>query len=276
MDTRLTSSITHRRWRAQAWRTDAGRSTVERETPVEAAVAISFDGRPHTVLMATPEHLGDLATGFTISEGVASGDDVEGVGITEHADGWLVDVRLRASRVRARPRPRTLEGRSSCGLCGVQRLADAIKPLPPCPPGVRIRPGAILHALAALERRQPLGEATRATHAAAFAQADGEVLLVREDIGRHNALDKVAGGLRAAGLDPAQGLLLVTSRCSYEMVEKAVRMGAAILAAVSAPTDLAIRRAQEAGLTLVAVARRDGHMIFAGHERWDANAETIG
>lgn len=250
-----------------AWRSEGASNPIERETPVETAVGLSFDGRPHTVLMATPADLEDLALGFTVTEAIAPFEGIEGVGLAAHRDGVLADVRLGSGARRRRARPRNLEGRSSCGLCGVQRLADAVRPLPACPAGVEVSGHAIQRALAGLDDRQPLGRATRATHAAAFAAADGTLLLVREDVGRHNALDKLAGALMRAGVDIAAGFVVVTSRCSFEMVEKTARMGAAMLVAVSAPTDLAVRKAEECGLTLVGLGRPDGHTVFAGGQR---------
>ena len=236
-------------------------------TPTEAAVGLSFNGRPHTVLMATPADIEDLAFGFTVTEGVASAADILEVSHQVKAEGVLVDVRLASAGGARAARPRTLEGRSSCGLCGVQRLADAVRPLPVVAAGRRFAPEAIHRAVAALGDRQALGRLTRATHAAGFVGGDGVLGLVREDVGRHNALDKLAGGLLRAGVDPAEGFVVVTSRCSFEMVEKTARIGCPMIVAVSAPTDLAIRKAEEAGVTLVALARADGHTVFSRAER---------
>ncbi|HET6969631.1 MAG TPA: formate dehydrogenase accessory sulfurtransferase FdhD [Phenylobacterium sp.] len=252
--------------RALQWRA-CGAARIERETPSEAAVGISFDGRPHTVLMATPADLADLAVGFTLTEGVAGPDDITEVVAQATAEGHLVDVRLRPSVRRRVARPRTLEGRSSCGLCGVQRLADAVRSLPRVAAGAAFAHEAVQRAVLSLDDRQPLGRRTRATHAAAFADRDGSIRMAREDVGRHNALDKLAGGLAREGLDPAAGFVVVTSRCSFEMVEKTARMGCPMIVAVSAPTDLAIRKAEEAGVTLVALARADGHAVFSHAER---------
>ncbi len=243
------------------WRAD-GQSTIERATPHEAAIGISFNGRPHTVLMATPADLEDLARGFAVTEGIAT--LIDAVEITEADKGFLVDVRASAL---SKARPRSLEGRSSCGLCGVQRLADAMRPIPRVGEGPIVSHEAVQAAVAALGDRQSLGRQTRATHAAAFADAAGSILEVREDVGRHNALDKLAGALMARGLDPAAGFIVVTSRCSFEMVEKAARIGASLIVAVSAPTDLAIAKAEEAGMTLIALARADGHTVFTRPDR---------
>jgi FdhD protein len=157
----------------------------------------------------------------------------------------------------------------------VQHLAAAVRPLPAVGQGLRIGRTAIQRALAELEEAQALGRLTRATHAAAWAHADGTLVLIREDVGRHNALDKLVGAVARAGLDPASGFILVTSRCSYEMVEKAAMAGVSVLVAISAPTALAIRKAEEAGLTLVALARADGHMVFTRSDRIVDIEETV-
>ena len=252
---------------AVQWRVGAGSETIARATPQEVAVGLSFDGRPHTVLMATPDDVEDLAVGFTVTEAVAGAADVLGVEVTISDLGLLADVRLRPGAIQRKARPRTLEGRSSCGLCGVQRLADAVRPLPRLDSGARVSHQAVQRAVDALDDVQALGRLTRATHAAAFADGEGALVMVREDVGRHNALDKLAGAMAREGREASDGFVLVTSRCSFEMVEKTVRMGCSILVAVSAPTDLAIRRAEESGLTLVALARPDGHAVFSRPDR---------
>lgn len=254
--------------RGLTWTAQAGAAaSVERQTPLEVAVGLSFDGRPHTVLMATPDDIADLAAGFTVTEGIAAFDHIVEVAVERRDEGVLADVRLRAGATRKRARPRTLEGRSSCGLCGVQRLADAVRPLPVVASAARFSPQAVQAAVAAIAVEQTLGRLTRATHAAAFADADGRILLAREDVGRHNALDKLAGALLAGEIAAAAGFIVVTSRCSFEMVEKTARMGCPMIVAVSAPTDLAIQRAEDAGVTLVALARADGHTIFSRPDR---------
>lgn len=251
---------------AQQWRGDVGLA-IERPLADEAPVGILYDGRPHAVLMATPADVEDLAVGFTLSERIATIEQIEAVSVEVVAEGVQVDVRLsagaRASRAKARAR--TLEGRSSCGLCGVQRLAAAVRPLQALADGPVIPAAAIGSAFVDLEDRQTLGALTRAAHAAALAVADGALLLVREDVGRHNALDKLVGAAARAGVTGP--LCLVTSRCSYEMVEKAAVAGFPILAAISAPTALALRKAEESNLTLIALARSDGFTVFSGGER---------
>lgn len=258
---------------AVQWRADQPPQPFDRTVPEEVAVGLSFDGRPHTVLMASPEDLEDMVLGFVVTEAIAAARDVEAIAINRETQGVLADVRFAPGAGPKKARPRNLEGRSSCGLCGVERLADAVRPLPRLADGGALEHAVIPRALARLEAEQALGRLTRATHAAAFFTLAGDLVLLREDVGRHNALDKLAGGLLRDGRDPAEGFVVVTSRCSFEMVEKTVRLGCPILVAISAPTALAIDRAEAANLTLVALARADGHAVFAGDARLIA-AET--
>jgi FdhD protein len=255
---------------ARQWRRGvAGTSAITRPLADETPVGLIYDGRPHAVLMATPADVEDLAVGFTLTERIATPDQIEAIETESLAEGVQVRITLAESarKSRARARSRSLEGRSSCGLCGVERLAAAVRALPSLADGPPIRQTAIEAALDALEDQQALGRLTRAMHAAAFADANGVLLAVREDVGRHNALDKIVGAAARQGLDPVAGFVVVTSRCSYEMVEKAAMAGFPLLVAISAPTALAIRKAQEANLSLVALARADGFAVFAGAER---------
>jgi FdhD protein len=254
---------------ASQWRRNGGVQEIVRAVPDEAPVAISFDGRAHVVLMATPRDVEDLALGFTLTERIAEAAQVRLIVVQPREEGVAVDLLLDPSAAAAldQVRARTLEGRSSCGLCGVQHMEAAVRPLPKIDEGLCVSRAAIQRALTELEEAQALGRLTRATHAAAWANPDGSLALIREDVGRHNALDKLVGAAARAHLDPAAGFVVVTSRCSYEMVEKAVMAGVSVLVAISAPTALAIRKAEEAGLTLVALARADGHMVFTRAER---------
>ena len=253
---------------ARAWR-DGRASDASREAPEEAAIGLLYDSAPYVVVMGTPADVEDLAVGFTVTEGVAAFADIQRVSVSAADEGLLADVLLApgAGEALMGRRRRTLEARSSCGLCGVETLKEAMRTVTTVGPGPQIAHAAIQRALATLETGQTLGQATRATHAAAWCAPDGAVTLVREDVGRHNALDKVVGAALRAGLDPAAAFIVVTSRCSYEMVEKTAAAGVSILAAISAPTALAIRKAEAAGMTLIALARADGHMVFAGPER---------
>jgi len=242
-----------------------------RELAEERAIGLCFEDVPFAVLMATPEDIVDLAYGFAFTEGIAGADDIESVTTEDTPEGVRVNI-IRADGAQRRlPRARAIESRSGCGVCGTSRLRDAMRDLPRLPDGGAVTRSAILRALAGLETGQVLGQRTRATHAAAFADQAGNIMLIREDVGRHNALDKLAGALARAGLDAGAGFIVITSRCSFEMVEKTARIGAPVLVAISAPTSLAIERAELAGLTLVALARPDGYQIFAGSERINAD-----
>jgi FdhD protein len=255
--------------RAEQWRVGGAAQPIERVTAEEVAIGVCYDSAPYAVLMATPADVEELAIGFTVSEGIAAAADIVEVRVGEHPDGLVADVLLSARGAKAAKtaRRRNLEGRSSCGLCGVQSLKDAIRPLPTLPDGLAVSRAAIQAALAELETRQVLGAATRAVHAAAWADGAGALLLVREDVGRHNALDKLIGAAHRAGLNAGAAFVVVTSRCSYEMVEKTAVAGVAMLVAISAPTALAIRKAVACNLTLVALARADGHTVFTGGRR---------
>lgn len=255
---------------AEQWRKDSSRvEPISRVVPEETPVGIVYDSLPYAVVMASPRDVEDLAIGFTVSERIAAFADIEDIRVSEHDDGLVADILLKTSarKSKAWVRQRTIEGRSSCGLCGVQSLKDAVRPIASLPEGLMVRRGAIQAAVDALEAQQPLGQETRATHAAAWANATGQLLAVREDIGRHNALDKLIGAALGGGFDPACAFIVVTSRCSYEMVEKAAAAGVSLLVAISAPTALAIRKAEACGMTLVALARSDGHAVFTRPDR---------
>ncbi|HEX3349045.1 MAG TPA: formate dehydrogenase accessory sulfurtransferase FdhD [Acetobacteraceae bacterium] len=224
----------------------------------EVPIAVSYAGIAHAVMMGTPADLDDFAVGFSITEGIAEAEDIRSIETTRSGDTISLDVTLAPDRLRrflAVHRTRNLRGHTSCGICGVRDL-DGI-------PGIRNRAGsgrapppeAIRRALADLRAFQPLAQRTHATHAAAWVDSDGGIRLVREDVGRHIALDKLIGAL-ARGGDRADGFCLVSSRCSYEMVQKAVAAGFPALVALSAPTTLAVRTAAEAGLWLCADAAR--------------------
>jgi FdhD protein len=237
---------------------------IRRRLADETAIGLFYDSRPYVVVMATGADVEDLAVGFTVTERIAAFADIERVSVSAAEEGLLADILLApaAGRALGVARRRTLEARSSCGLCGVESLKEAMRPITPVGAGPLIARAAIQAALAGLEKGQSLGRRTRATHAAAWADPAGAVVLVREDVGRHNALDKLIGAAARAGLDPAAAFIVVTSRLSYEMVDKAAAAGVAVLAAISAPTALAIRKAEAAGLTLIALARDDGHAVF--------------
>lgn len=255
---------------ADRWRTSgAAPEAIAPDLPEEVAVGLAYDSRPYVVLMGSPTDPEDLAVGFTITERIAAYRDIERIAVSQVEAGLLVDVLLspRAGRAMDAGRRRTLASRSSCGLCGVEQLEEAVRPIARVGPGPTVSRAAVQTALASLEAEQILGRLTRATHAAAWADRSGAILLSREDVGRHNALDKLIGAAARASLDPAAAFVLVTSRCSYEMVDKTAAAGVCILAAISAPTGLAVRNATAAGLTLIAPLRTDGHCVFTGAHR---------
>ncbi len=238
-------------------------SSGERTVPLETPVAFEFNGIAYAVMMASPIDLHDFTVGFALAEGLVSrADELADIDICEVERGMIVRANLppdRAEPLIDRVRLRVTEG--SCGLCGLQSIDDALRPLPP----VTARPAATIEGIAtaldALGKHQPLARQTGATHAAAFCGADGAIIAAREDVGRHNALDKLIGHLARAGMNPADGFILLSSRGSYELVEKTVRAGCPMLVTISAPTALAVTRAKEAGLTLLALARRDSALI---------------
>lgn len=240
-----------------------------RVVATEAPVQVLFGGVPFGIMMATPADLTDFAYGFSLTEGVVgAAGEIRGVAVDASDGAVRVAVDVVGARLQAHlARKRAMTGRTSCGLCGIDDLAA----LPRAPgssgeaPRVALR--AIERALAALNAGQHLNAATRAVHGAAWATHDGDLLDVREDVGRHNALDKLIGAGLRAGRDPTSGFIVVTSRASFEMVEKAATFGCRTLVAISAPTALAIDRARALDVTLVGIARRDAVTVFNGAER---------
>ena len=247
-------------------RPDGSRRAVAREWVPEAPVALEFNGLAYAVMMATPADLEDFALGFALTEGLAKTPaDLADIGIAETDKGWIVRASLTGLGVeQLTDRVRARVAESSCGLCGIENLEAVAKPLPPVPAHDALSEAAIFRALGELRAHQALGKATGAAHAAAFASPDGAILYVREDVGRHNAMDKLVGLLAKAGRDPAQGFILSTARCSYEIVEKAVRAGATRLETISLPTSMAVERAKAAGLSLWCLARDDSVLLVNG------------
>jgi len=238
---------------------DGSRLPVSRDWVPEAPVALEFNGLSYAVMMATPADLVDFATGFALTEGLAAGiSEISDVAVAEVDDGWIVRAALSglgAEQLGERVRIRVAE--SSCGLCGVENLAALARPLPPVAAHRPLAVEAIFAALEGLNHLQPLARATGAAHAAAWVDERGRIGCLREDVGRHNAVDKLIGAMARAGSPLSPGFLLSTARCSYEIVEKAVRAGATSLVTISLPTSLAAERARAAGLTLWALARAD-------------------
>ncbi len=241
----------------------------ERVLPEETPVALTYNGSTHAVMMASPADLEDFALGFSLSEGIiARPDDLLSMEILEHDLGceirmWLSEACSGAYRTRRR----ALAGPVGCGLCGVESLEEALRPAPKVVGTLQLPPGAIAAAMADLFEAQRLNREARAIHAAALWRPVQGLIAIREDVGRHNALDKLAGSLARAGELCSASMVLLTSRVSVEMVQKAARMGAPIIAAISAPTALAVRVAEGCGLTLVAVAREESYEVFTHPER---------
>ncbi len=242
---------------------DGSRLAASREWVAEAPVALEFNGLAYAVMMATPADLEDFATGFALTEGLAANaGEVVDLAVAEVEKGWIVRAALTglgAEQLGERVRARVAE--SSCGLCGIENLEAVARPLPPVAAHDALDPAAIFAALAAIKHRQPLGLATGASHAAAWADPAGAILCLREDVGRHNALDKLVGAMAREGLELSPGFVLSTARCSYEIVEKAARAGATSLVTVSLPTSMAVDRASAAGLSLWALARDDSVLL---------------
>ena len=237
--------------------------------PEEVPVALAYNGISHAVMLATPADLEDFGLGFSLSEGIlARKSELYELELEPGGAGVVVQMRIAEDRFAAlKGRRRALAGRTGCGLCGVESLDQVARPLMPLPPGPVFSAAALQRALADLHGRQPLRDRTGGVHAAAWADANGELLLAREDVGRHNALDKLIGALVAGGFAPHAGFALVTSRASFEMVQKAAALGIPLLAAVSAPTGFAIRLADQLGLTLAGFVRDGRHTLYAHHER---------
>ena len=247
--------------------TPALREATLAEIAVEMPINIVYGTMPYAVMMASPIDLEDFVLGFSLTEGViAEAADIRSTTIRAEPEGMVVDIELLPARVRshlAQTRRRNLTGRTSCGLCGIESIDDV--PMAQRGVGARaaITPEAILRALDSLDAHQHLHHRTASVHAAVWCDTEGGIVTVREDVGRHNALDKLIGARLRAGCT-RDGFILVTSRASFEMVEKAAIFGAATMVAISAPTSLAIERAKCLGLTLVASARGGGAVVYAG------------
>ncbi len=235
----------------------------------EVPVALEYNGISHAVMLATPLDLEDFALGFSLTEEIVdSRADVRDLEVVEACGGLAVRIEIAsACFARLKDKRRSLAGRTGCGLCGAESLPQAVKRPAPLQSEARFDAAAVSRAMRALDGLQPLRAATGATHAAGFADAGGQVLLVREDVGRHNALDKLVGAMLGARLAAPQGFIVVTSRASYEMAGKTVRAGSAVLAAVSGVTGLAIALAQDANLTLIGFARGDDLSVYTHPER---------
>lgn len=247
----------------QIWR-DGSISEGTRQIPEETALALTYNGGTYAVMMGTAQNLRDFAIGFSLSEGVVhSPDEIETLDIIELDDGIELRMWLAASRAQlVNERRRHIAGPTGCGICGIDSIAEAIRPAAVVSGGRSFAPREIVAAMASVAPLQVINTETRAVHAAALWTPGRGIIALREDVGRHNAIDKLAGALAQAGISAAEGVVLVTSRVSVEMVQKAAAMGAPLIAAVSAPTALAVRMADAAGITLAAIARADGFEVF--------------
>jgi FdhD protein len=258
----------------QIWR-EGSPSAGSRSIPEETAVALTYNGGTYAVMMTTPQDLRDFAVGFSLNEGViGSPADIDSLDIVQLDDG--VELRMWLSRPNAdrlRERRRHIAGPTGCGLCGIESIAEAMRPAAVVDHGRQFSPQQIMVAMRNLPSRQKLNIETRAVHAAAFWNASSGIVALREDVGRHNALDKLSGALARGSIAAGEGIILLTSRVSVEMVQKSAAIGASVMVSVSAPTALAVRMADAAGITLAAIARADGFEVFT-HPSRISNDET--
>jgi FdhD protein len=251
-----------------AWR-DGRLSQGTRAIPEETPLALTYNGGTYAVMMGTPQNLDDFAIGFSLSEGIVNApEEISSLEIVDLDDGielrmWLTDE--KAARLGARRRH--IAGPTGCGLCGIDSIAEAVRPAAVVARGRSFHPRELMTAMASISPLQPINVETRAVHAAAFWTPAAGIVALREDVGRHNALDKLAGALAQAKVPASAGAVLLTSRVSVEMVQKTAAIGAPVMVAVSAPTALAVRIAEAADITLVAIARTDGFEVFTHQDR---------
>lgn len=263
------------RVRRTMWR-DGAFVNGERDIPEEAAIAFVYDGATEAVMMATPADLEDFAIGFSLTEGIiGAASDIQSLEIVKQSRGIEIRMALKdKARDDAEKRRRYRAGPVGCGLCGIESLEQAMRPLPKVTSTLHVKAQDIVAAMAALSERQTLNRLSHAVHGAGFYVPDEGIIAVREDVGRHNALDKLAGALAREGRMPGTGAILMTSRLSVELVQKAAMLGAGIIASISAPTATSIRMAHEANIALAGIVRADGLEIFTGHERF-GSADTL-
>jgi FdhD protein len=252
----------------QVWR-DGSLSAGTRLIPEETALALTYNGGTYAVMMGTPQNLRDFAIGFSLSEGIVkSADDIDSLDIVELDDGIELRMWLASSKAELlSERRRHIAGPTGCGICGIDSIAEAVRPAAIVPKGRSFSPREVMAAMAGIAPLQQINIETRAVHAAAFWMPGRGIVALREDVGRHNALDKLAGALARGKVLTSEGMVLLTSRVSVEMVQKTAAIGAPMAVAVSAPTALAVRMADAAGITLAAIARADGFEVFTHPER---------
>lgn len=259
--------VSERPWssrRVERWSAGGATDGID-QVAEEVPVALVYNGISHAVMLASPADLEDFALGFSLSEGILrDASDLYDLEVEQIGEGIQVDMSISAECfMRLKQRRRNLTGRTGCGLCGVETLEQAVRHPAPVAGGLQVSAETVHRAMAAMTQAQPLQRITGAVHAAAWALPDGSLQLVREDVGRHNALDKLLGAMAADGTDHAAGFIVITSRASYEIVQKAATRGIALVAAISAPTGLAVRIAEEAGVTLLGFTRGQGHVAYS-------------
>lgn len=245
-------------------------AVANRMVPEETPVAFSFAGTTHAVMMASPADFEDFALGFSLTEGIiADPQEIETIEVEDHGAGIDIQIRLKdQANTRFEARRRRLAGPVGCGLCGIESIEEAMRSVDAVGASkLTLDAEDIVRSVKQLSKVQPLHQETGAVHAAGFYVPGKGVVMAREDVGRHNALDKLAGALAKAGIDGASGAVVVTSRVSVEMVQKTAAIGSAFIIAVSAPTALAIRTADEAGMTLVALVRGEDFDVFTHPDR---------
>jgi FdhD protein len=250
------------------WRA-SGSAEGERAIPEETAVAFTYNTASYAVMMATPRDLEDFAAGFSLTEGVIPTlDAIDNIDVVEQEMGIELRIWLKAPEaVEFLGRRRKMTGPTGCGLCGVETLIEAMRPPPDVGEGRSFTSDQIMVAVESLVPLQVLNQATRAVHGAGFWEPERGLVAVREDVGRHNALDKLAGALARDATSAQSGVVVLTSRVSIEMVQKSAAIGASVIVAVSAPTALAVRMAEACGMTLIAIARKDGFEVFTHPHR---------
>lgn len=252
----------------ERWRNGVLEQAVD-QVAEEVPVAMIYNGISHVVMLATPNNLEHFALGFSLTEGILHNrSELYDLEVMQHSEGIELQMTIAQERfVELKQRRRNLAGRTGCGLCGAESLQQVRRPIDRINSAQQFSSNVIQSALQALPTHQSLQTLTGAVHAAAWVQADGEIMHIAEDVGRHNALDKLIGIIKTHDVNVCEGFVLVTSRASYEMVQKSATMGIPMLVAVSAPTGLAIHLAQQSGLTLVGFTRKDSHVIYTHSHR---------
>jgi len=247
-----------------------GRRSVEQDyIAEEVPISLIYNGVPHVVMLATPTNLEEFALGFSITEGIINKpQELLATRVYNRSNGIEVQLKISEQRFQClEGKGRNLTGRTGCGLCGASTLKQAIRRPGPVHGSLTVNADELIAALSEIRQQQKINKLTGSVHAAAWAVPGTGIVAVREDVGRHNALDKLIGALLRTGKDPGTGFVVVTSRASYEMVQKTAWVSIPLLAAISAPTGLAIRLADEAGLTLIGFARADQHVVYTHPQR---------